>query len=441
MTRSVPTIAVVGAGTAGCTVARRLVEARRSKKLTANIVLIERGADNPHHDNKNFMSSLETDAVSHVPADISVGHQHAIPYIQGHCVGGGGAVNAMVVSPINSADFNAWSDEHGCAGWSFDVLQGNVSDILPTEMLDLSDVGDVGAALIAAGGQPTRMTWNGARVSGKTMVTPLLTSGDLQLIQDEAKSIVIENGLVRGVRTNSQTIPADVVVMTAGSVMTPLLLRESGVSHPFLGRNAQDHPAVFFTMPRNEGSSDSFVATSLLSKENSQVIAYETANASSRDYGMLSVSLLNVKSRGEVTGTVSNPRLHLNLLQHPSDRQLMREALRAFLTEVAPVFVQRFQHLFCDHLGTDALALLALSDAACDEWLVEHVVPHSHISGTCAMGSVATSVVTPRGQVPAVGGLYVADTSVFPVIPRSNTNLVSSMVASQIAAFLVEDMA
>ena len=52
-----------------------------------------------------------------------------------------------------------------------------------------------------------------------------------------------------------------------------------------------------------------------------------------------------------------------------------------------------------------------------------------HPTGTCAMGAV----VDASGAVLGVDGLFVADASIMPTIPRANTNLSTVAVAERIA--------
>ena len=59
-----------------------------------------------------------------------------------------------------------------------------------------------------------------------------------------------------------------------------------------------------------------------------------------------------------------------------------------------------------------------------------------HPVGTCKMGpgSDPCAVVDPTGKVHGIDGVYVADASVMPVVPRANTNLPTLMLAEKIAA-------
>ncbi len=47
------------------------------------------------------------------------------------------------------------------------------------------------------------------------------------------------------------------------------------------------------------------------------------------------------------------------------------------------------------------------------------------------------AVVDSRGRVYGLEGLYVADASIMPVVPRANTNLPAAVVGEKIAAHLL----
>jgi choline dehydrogenase len=75
--------------------------------------------------------------------------------------------------------------------------------------------------------------------------------------------------------------------------------------------------------------------------------------------------------------------------------------------------------------------------------LAEYVRANSthdyHPVGTCKMGppSDPLAVVNASGQVHGLQGLYVADASIMPVVPRANTNIPSVVVGEKIAADLL----
>jgi 5-(hydroxymethyl)furfural/furfural oxidase len=66
---------------------------------------------------------------------------------------------------------------------------------------------------------------------------------------------------------------------------------------------------------------------------------------------------------------------------------------------------------------------------------MRYVISIRHISCTCRMGREddPAAVTGSDGRVHGVGGLRIADASVFPAIPRANTNIPTIMTAEKIA--------
>jgi choline dehydrogenase len=69
----------------------------------------------------------------------------------------------------------------------------------------------------------------------------------------------------------------------------------------------------------------------------------------------------------------------------------------------------------------------------------DSVVNYCHPAGTCKLGpeSDATAVVDPTGKVHGLEGLYVADASLIPTIPRANINLPTAAMAARVVCFLL----
>ena len=86
-------------------------------------------------------------------------------------------------------------------------------------------------------------------------------------------------------------------------------------------------------------------------------------------------------------------------------------------------------------LGKDIGKIMREGDAAIEEHVMRHVVSIRHISCTCRMGREddPAAVTGPDGRVHGIGGLRVADASVFPAVPRANTNIPTIMTAEKIA--------
>jgi predicted dehydrogenase (TIGR03970 family) len=110
------------------------------------------------------------------------------------------------------------------------------------------------------------------------------------------------------------------------------------------------------------------------------------------------------------------PSFNYCYLQHPNDIRRVREGLRmaARLLE-SDAYKDVVDHRI--HPANDILA----NDDALDLWIRQTVGTARHLSGTCKMGPNAdgTAVVDQYCRVKGVQGLWVADASVMPRIPRS----------------------
>ena len=110
------------------------------------------------------------------------------------------------------------------------------------------------------------------------------------------------------------------------------------------------------------------------------------------------------------------PSFNYCYLQHPNDVRRVRDGLRlaAKLLE-SDAFKDVADYRI--HPANDILA----NDDALDFWIRQTVGSARHVSGTCKMGSDADpmAVVDQYCRVKGVRGLWVADASVMPRIPRS----------------------
>ncbi|MFC3529158.1 choline dehydrogenase [Paracoccus mangrovi] len=292
-----PDYVIIGAGSAGCALAYRLVMAGK------RVDLIEYGGT----DAGPFiqmpaalsypMNMRRYDwGFSSEPEPHLGGRQLVTP--RGKVVGGSSSINGMVFVRGHAKDFDFWA-ESGADGWAYaDVLpyfkrmetsHGAVSDYRGTEgplhVTRGSRKNPLFNAFIRAGreaGYPFTEDYNGARQEGfgameatiwegrrwsaaNAYLRPAQETGRLRLRRGFARRIVFENGRAVGVEVrNSRGINvfrAGVeVIISTSSINTPKLLMLSGIGpaahlrdhgievradRPGVGGNLQDHLEVY----------------------------------------------------------------------------------------------------------------------------------------------------------------------------------------------------
>ena len=147
----------------------------------------------------------------------------------------------------------------------------------------------------------------------------------------------------------------------------------------------------------------------------------------------LNSAYLRPRSRGTVRLASADPGgaplIDPNYWSEPRDRELALEGLRRAREIMRQPALKRFvmaERLPGDGVTTEA----ALFDYACAHAKTDH-----HPVGTCRIGppEQSTSVVTPDLRVIGIEGLRIADASVMPAVPSSNTNAPAIMVAEKAA--------
>jgi 5-(hydroxymethyl)furfural/furfural oxidase len=297
--------------------------------------------------------------------------------------------------------------------------------------------------------------------------------------------VLVEAGRATGVsaRVGNErvNVRAERVVLCAGAIHSPAILLRSGigpdgpVARLPVGEGMQEHPlALFWLFPRAEARPDvdARQANCLVryssglegAGENDMLIASVNQTLAMPDDvashlvmdgpsgtwggagggrsgggpGLLCVWANQQRSRGFLTlaspDPDAGPRIEQRLLEDPGDLRRMRDGVKRCLELVATgAFDAAFEHVAIDMTGTGLEALS--DDAAIDAWLMATVGDTGHICGTCRMGPPEDprSVVDARGAVLGVDGLFVADASVFPEVPRANTNLPTIAAAERLS--------
>lgn len=143
-------------------------------------------------------------------------------------------------------------------------------------------------------------------------------------------------------------------------------------------------------------------------------------------------------SRGEVSLSSSSPaapvRIEGRYLTDRRDREVLARGVEMMrdIVQGGPLAPTLGKQL----LPGDAVR----SRADLDAFMTANASNYWHVSGTCRMGSDATSVVDPRLRVRGVRGLRVADASVMPTLINGNTSGPIMMIAEKAAAMISEDL-
>ena len=281
------------------------------------------------------------------------------------------------------------------------------------------------------------------------------------------RKIVIKDCKAVGVEAESGgkvfTVEADRVVLSAGAIKSPHLLMLSGIGPadqlqqfgiptvhhlPGVGQNLWNHlsaqmtfkvkagisltaaaDAVHFSLHyTSQGSSainDMVLRTSPVVDARQERVPgvrtrYLTGDVPPDRVARISCTLGLPDGAGYVRLASADPRVqpafHYCYLQHPNDRRRVREGLRLALRLLeSDAYKDVADHRI--HPTDDILA----AAAALDLWIRQTVGTARHVSGTCKMGPDADpmAVVDQYCRVKGVQGLWVADASVMPRIPRS----------------------
>jgi choline dehydrogenase len=285
---------IVGAGSAGCVLASRLTEDRKT-----TVLLLEAGASDrkptihiPAAFSTLFKSPYDWAYSTEVQPHLQ---QRQLFWPRGKMLGGSSSMNAMIYTRGNRGDYDGWRDL-GNGGWSFsDVLpyfkrsehqERGVSEYHgvdgPLNVADLRSLNPLSHAFVAAGrevGLPYNHDFNGPRQDGvgffqvtqkrgrrhstaTAFLQPACNRGKLtvrtrtyvsRLLIDDARVtgvLAVEAGQAQCIYVNRE------VVLCAGVVNSPQLLLLSGIGPadqlkamgipvvidlPGVGDNLQDH--------------------------------------------------------------------------------------------------------------------------------------------------------------------------------------------------------
>jgi choline dehydrogenase len=524
---------VVGGGSAGCVMARRLAEDR-----DVSVLLVESGPPSA-----GVAELLSAGAwVSLLGGRYDWGHEYGataltanrpVPIPRGRVLGGSSSINAMLWYRGNPDDYDAW-EKAGATGWNYRTLlpyfkksedwEGGetafrgaggpmrierprdphpIAEALLTGAaeLGLPVIDDAnaedneGATLVnlnataAAAQSDATSPHESAGVSGamsrwstvRGYLEPaadwtnlaILTDSHVQrLIFDGERCVGIEHlvgaeHLVGGAPVRTHATRG--VILAAGAIETPRLLMLSGIGDADelaalgirvridlagVGKNLQDHPLLMGmafradaplgpTLHNGGGSMLNWKSSMARGKADLHAFVVQGASVTPEAAGgadldgpvfSLNPGLMDSRSVGSLRLRSADPHAALdiqpNYLAEPSDMQALIESMdMIFAIAETSGYRSLGAAAAVPRRGMSRDEKIAFVRASCSTFF--------HTCGSAAMGTDASAVVSPQLAVYGARGLWVADASVIPVIPTSNTQAPVIAIAERAAELVL----
>jgi choline dehydrogenase len=490
---------VVGAGSAGCTIAARL-----SANPACRVLLIEAGGadisrpalQSPVLWPANFGTDVDW-AYRTTPQPRAAGR--VIDWPRGKVIGGSSSINAMIWVWGAAGDFDQWANA-GCQGWDYAHLRpvfqsietctrksssGDRGTSGPMHVDPVPDpnplaagffraceetghqlLGDVGAPVQDGASYVDFNTKNGERFSVvHGYLLPALDRPNLTLLTGTRVEALTFNGnRCTGVRlqmgvAHLKVIAEQETVLCAGVVESPRLLMLSGVGNaeelrrygipvvtnlPGVGENLQDHCFLVGFVAETK-------ATIPASRAGCHLFFRSMKDAYSPDvHAVLATAAVGTSEVKPNEGF----SIRLGLLRPQSrGRITITSADPGAPLQIDPEYLSAAADLnaLCaavEHsraIGSAAgfsewrkreIARIPSGRSELKEFVTRNVGSYWHPVGTCAMGAHENAVVDPTLCVYGTTNLRVADASIMPTITSGNTNAPTIVIAERAAQMI-----